>query len=82
VLALLGGTDLQVSADQNAPALRAALRGNRHATVEVLPGLNHLFQTSKTGAPSEYGKISETISPAALTRMTAWIVDQTKRSAR
>lgn len=82
VLALLGSKDLQVSAGQNAPALRAALRGNRHATVEVLPGLNHLFQTAETGAPSEYGEINETISPAALARMTDWIVDQSRRTAQ
>lgn len=82
VLALLGGKDVQVTAAQNAPALRTALRHNRHATVEVVPGLNHLFQTALTGAPDEYGKIEETISPAALARMTGWIVDRTNRKAR
>ena len=32
-------------------------------TVQELPGLNHLFQTCKTGAPSEYAQIEETIAP-------------------
>jgi hypothetical protein len=36
--------------------------------------LNHLFQTATTGAPSEYGKIEETFSRAALDFLTDWIV--------
>lgn len=79
VLALLGGKDVQVTADQNAPALRAALAGNSTARVEVLPGLNHLFQTAQTGSPGEYGRIEETIAPAALTRVVDWIVDRAAR---
>lgn len=76
VLAVLGGKDVQVTPDQNAPALRAALADNRMASVEVLPGLNHLFQTAETGSPDEYGRIEETIAPAALTRVVDWIVDR------
>jgi hypothetical protein len=41
--------------------------------LKMLPGLNHLFQTSTTGAISEYGKIEETISPVALQTMLDWI---------
>ena len=76
VLALLGGKDIQVTPYQNAPALRAALAGNARASVEVLPGLNHLFQTAQTGAVSEYATIEETIAPVALARMVDWIVEQ------
>jgi hypothetical protein len=35
--------------------------------------LNHLFQTAKTGAPSEYSTIEETISPVALEKISSWI---------
>jgi pimeloyl-ACP methyl ester carboxylesterase len=76
VLALLGGKDVQVTPAQNAPALRAALAENAMASVEVMPGLNHLFQTARTGSPDEYGRIEETIAPAALTRVVDWIVDR------
>ena len=79
VLALLGGKDVQVTAAQNAPALRAALADNSMARVEVLPGLNHLFQTAQTGSPGEYGRIEETIAPAALARVVDWIVDRAAR---
>ena len=71
---------MQVLPDQNLPAIRKALTagGNRHFEVEQLPGLNHLFQTAKTGAPGEYAQIEETISPAALNRMSAWILKTVK----
>jgi dienelactone hydrolase len=74
LLALIGSKDLQVSAAQNLPALRAALAGDPHARVEELPGLNHLFQPAVTGAPSEYGTIETTIDPHALEVITDWIL--------
>jgi hypothetical protein len=43
----------------------------------MLPGLNHLFQTAKTGSPAEYGKIEETFSPVALKTIGDWIAEQT-----
>jgi len=80
VLALVGEKDLQVPAGPNLKAIAAALRkaGNRDATTEELPGLNHLFQTAKTGLPGEYMSIQETFSPSALGRMTSWIRKRTK----
>jgi hypothetical protein len=39
----------------------------------MLPGLNHLFQSSKTGAVSEYGQIEETISPLTLETVLIWL---------
>lgn len=79
VLALNGEKDLQVPPTQNLPVIEAALKagGNRAYTVKLLPGLNHLFQTSNTGAPSEYATISETIAPVALKTIGDWIVMHT-----
>lgn len=78
VLALNGSLDLQVPADENLAGIQRALAagGNRDVTVEKLPGLNHLFQTARTGAPSEYAQIEETFSPAALRRIGDWIVQR------
>ena len=73
-LALYGGLDTQVPADQNAPPMRAALAGRAGSEVVVLAGLNHLFQHATTGAPGEYGQIEETMSPEALTAVSAWIL--------
>ncbi|HLM68875.1 MAG TPA: alpha/beta hydrolase, partial [Longimicrobium sp.] len=78
VLALNGALDLQVPADENLAGIQQALRagGNHDVTVEKLPGLNHLFQTARTGAPSEYGEIEETMAPAVLQRVSAWILER------
>jgi fermentation-respiration switch protein FrsA (DUF1100 family) len=74
-LVLGGSLDLQVIATQNLPAIDAALRagGNRDVTVTTLPGLNHLFQTAATGAPSEYATIEETMAPSVLSTVAEWI---------
>jgi hypothetical protein len=78
VLAMNGSLDLQVPPAQNLPAIRKALKdgGNKHYEVDELPGLNHLFQTAKTGSLREYGEIEETISPVALDKIAGWILKQ------
>jgi pimeloyl-ACP methyl ester carboxylesterase len=80
VLALNGEKDLQVPPKQNLPAIRKALQegGNQHVEIDELPGLNHLFQTAKTGAPSEYGEIEETMSPVAMEKIATWILMEPK----
>jgi hypothetical protein len=42
--------------------------------VKELPKLNHPFQHCKTGAPTEYRRIDETFSPAALDLIGDWIL--------
>ncbi len=78
VLALFGEKDLQVPAEVNLREVRAALErgGNPDATTTMLPTLNHLFQESVTGAPSEYGGISQTMSPVALEAISSWITER------
>lgn len=80
VLAITGERDLQVvPAGQNLAAIAEALKagGNKDYTVVEVPRLNHLFQTSETGSPAEYGRIEETISPTVLKLIGDWIVKQT-----
>ena len=74
VLAINGEKDLQVPPDSNLPPIRKALAGNKKSEVEELPGLNHLFQTAKTGGIGEYSEIEETMSPAALEKVASWIL--------
>ena len=73
ILALNGSKDGQVPPDQNLPAIRAATKANPDVTIVELPGLNHLFQTAKTGAVGEYADIEETVAPIALDTMSSWI---------
>jgi fermentation-respiration switch protein FrsA (DUF1100 family) len=79
VLALNGEKDTQVPPTENLLPVEEALRegGNPDVTVEVLPNLNHLFQTAETGLPAEYAGIEETFSPAALEKIAAWILEKT-----
>ncbi|MGE3108749.1 MAG: alpha/beta hydrolase family protein [Phycisphaerales bacterium] len=75
VLAINGTLDLQVPPKDNLPLIEAALKqgGNTDVTIVELPHLNHLFQTCKTGSPTEYSEIEETFSPVALETVTNWI---------
>lgn len=72
VLALFGGTDLQVSARENAPVMATYL-SHPFSKVLVLPGHNHLFQPSATGRVSDYLTISTTIAPQALSAIANWL---------
>jgi pimeloyl-ACP methyl ester carboxylesterase len=76
VLAINGEKDVQVPPEQNLPVIRKALEsaGNKNYEVDELPGLNHLFQTSKTGGIGEYSEIEETMSPVAMEKVAGWIL--------
>jgi fermentation-respiration switch protein FrsA (DUF1100 family) len=78
VLALNGSKDLQVPPEADLAAIRKALEaaGNKHFEADELAGLNHLFQTAATGAPSEYSQIEETISSVALEKISSWLLKQ------
>ena len=76
ILAINGEKDLQVPPYQNLPEIRTALKegGNTNFEIVEMEGLNHLFQTAETGAPSEYAQIEETFSPKALRVISDWIL--------
>ena len=76
VLALAGDKDRALDPGEHLESIRRALAGKAAATVELLPGLNHLFQTAITGSPMEYASLPEAISPRAVSRIAAWITDQ------
>ncbi len=75
VLALFGGKDVQVDAEQNAPALEAALKqaGNTDYEIVVLPNANHLFQEAVTGGLSEYGVLPAEFTPDFLPTILDWL---------
>ncbi|WP_440955176.1 alpha/beta hydrolase family protein [Methanosarcina sp. Mfa9] len=79
VLAINGEKDVQVPPAENLRAIEEALEAgdNEDYTVKELPGLNHAFQTAQTGSMSEYAKIEETMSPAALELIGDWISERT-----
>lgn len=79
VLALNGAKDVQV-APENLAAIEKTIRlgGNENVRVKEFPGLNHLFQTCKTGAMDEYATIEQTIDPVVLKEISGWVLKQTK----
>jgi fermentation-respiration switch protein FrsA (DUF1100 family) len=80
VLAINGSKDLQVPAKENLEAIESALSrgGNENVTTKELQGLNHLFQESETGLPSEYATIEQTFSPIAMEEILNWIKEQVR----
>ncbi|MNE72758.1 hypothetical protein D3C80_1687250 [compost metagenome] len=79
-MAINGSKDLQVPAEVNLQNINKALTkgGNKKVTTKELPNLNHLFQECKTGLPTEYASIEQTISPTALEEISSWVLVQTK----
>ena len=80
VLALNGERDLQVPAKINLEAIELALLrgGNTKSKLLEFPNLNHLFQECRTGAPSEYGELEQTIAPFVLEELSNWIHEKIK----
>lgn len=77
VLALNGSLDLQVPPESLAGIVASLGEGgNKKVESAVIPSLNHLFQTAKTGSETEYGVIEETIAPVALQRIAAFVRKQ------
>ena len=80
-LVLNGSKDTQVEADVNVPSIESNLprrRGgkkfvSKYTEIQILPGLNHLFQECGTGQSEEYVLIEETISPEVLSIIAGWI---------
>jgi len=81
VLAINGSKDMQVVAGKNLNAIEKALKmgGNTNYMIKELQGLNHLLQTAVTGEESEYPKIEETMSPAAMNIIADWVKEQVKQ---
>ena len=61
-------------------ATDASATHNADVTIRRLDGLNHLFQTARTGAIGEDADIEETISPVPLSIVTEWIEARFKRN--
>ncbi len=78
VLVLNGALDHQVPAAENLDGIVAALHagGNRQVESEILPSLNHLFQTAATGRDDEYGSIDEALAPTVLQRIEQFVKRQ------
>ncbi len=77
-LAVLGGHDPIMPAEEHAPSFTAAFADSPDddQTVVVLPGLNHLLQNTETGSPAEFGRLTETMSSDAMRLVSDWILSR------
>ena len=66
VTALYAENDLQVLPGPQSAVAREALADNPRARVEIVPGVNHLFQDSETGRLEEYQRAPHAMSPRAM----------------
>lgn len=75
VLAINGSLDVQVTAKENLDGISQSLTKAKNKKFETkeFEGLNHLFQTAKTGSVNEYSEIEETIAPQVLEKLVDWI---------
>jgi pimeloyl-ACP methyl ester carboxylesterase len=75
-LLLFGEKDMQVNATDNMALIEDAVKSNHlsNITIQLIKGVNHLFQTAGTGSEYEYVQIEETISPLVLNLMSDWIL--------
>jgi len=78
VLAIFGGKDVQVDAEQNAPAMERALAeaGNDDVEIIVLPNANHLFQEADTGGLTEYTTLPAAFTPDLVPTIVGWLQGQ------
>ncbi len=72
-LVLFAALDHQVSPALNEGPARAALKGNANADIRVLPGVNHLFLRTQSGAVSEYPYIKGGLAPVLLDSLQGWL---------
>ena len=72
-LAVNGALDTQVPVQENFEGMARALAHNSQVTFKSFENLNHLFQTAKTGAPSEYRQIEETFNEDAMKYLVDWM---------
>lgn len=78
VFGIFGAKDLQVAAKENQAGLEEKLPAHPLHQYKTFDNLNHLFQHSATGLPTEYGAIEETFAPEVLDEMKAWLLEVTK----
>jgi pimeloyl-ACP methyl ester carboxylesterase len=76
-LLLFGEKDVQLNASTNMPLIEQAVNANNKTNIEIqlIDGVNHLFQTADTGSEYEYIQIEETISPEVLKLLSEWILN-------
>lgn len=76
MLILQGGSDFQVSPENDFAVWKRALAGKPNVTFHLYPGLSHLFTPAgQTGTPADYAKPAH-VDPRVITDIANWIKAQ------
>lgn len=77
-LAVFGGLDVQVDAEQSVGPLEDALAeaGNEDVTIVVIDDMNHILQPAETGQLDEYPVIETTIHDEVFDVLLDWLGDR------
>jgi alpha/beta superfamily hydrolase len=77
LLAIIGTLDQKIPFQSNLAGIETFLKqsGNERFEVFGFEGLNHFFQTAITGAPSEYGLLTETMNEGIMKTIADWIIN-------
>ena len=80
VLALNGTADIQVPANENLTAMESIFKksGNSRVSIQIMEGMNHLFQKCTACTVAEYGQLETTMEPAVLELLGKWLVANVK----
>lgn len=75
VLSLIGSKDFQVPAESNSQGIKdnLSVASQKKSQVEILEGLNHLFQKCDVCNLTEYGELDETINPIVLEKLVKFV---------
>jgi uncharacterized protein len=73
LLAVFGGADVQVDAEQGRVGFLAATEKNPRARVEILAGANHMFLAAQTGSTNEYPSLVQQFVPNLMPLLIDWL---------
>ncbi|MHC4437611.1 MAG: alpha/beta hydrolase family protein [Planctomycetota bacterium] len=77
-LFLFGELDTQVPAEIHKMAIEEIMKksGNNDYTLKTIPKANHMFQSAKTGSPSEYMSLEKEFIPGLLEFISDWLLER------
>jgi len=78
VLALYAEHETTIFAADHLPALQTALAaaGNGDVSVEVVPGVNHLFLEAESGDPQQWPELDQAMPARVVERIAGWVQAQ------
>lgn len=82
-LSLIGEKDVQTLPEENSLGIRKAFENGKcpNYRVDVVKGVNHLFQKCETGTIYEYAHIEETFNESVMEEIALWIIKRSQQAA-